>query len=260
MWFYTIVLFCHSYLRWFIIGAALALIAATAVGWRNEAAFSRRHERLQGALLGLADTQFLLGLALFLWLSPIAKAFFSAPGLGMKVSALRFFGMEHPVGMLLAIGVLHVGHRRSRSAPTAPLRHRRACLAAIAFLLLAGVSIPWPGSAHGRPLLRTPSGTSAAAPTRPSETCPPVYRARCAACHGEEGRGDGMVGRYLKPPARNFGEPGFLRERSDADLATVIRQGGVARGLSAAMPAHGDLSEQDILDLVACVRQLGNQR
>lgn len=257
---FTIVLFCHSYLRWFIIVAALALIAATAVGWRNGATFSRRHARLQGALLGLVDTQFLLGLALFLWLSPIAKAFFSAPGLGMKVSALRFFGMEHPVGMLLAIGVLHVAHRRSRSAPTASLRHRRACLGSLAFLLLAGVSIPWPGSAHGRPLLRTPRGASAAAPSSPAETCPPVYRARCAACHGEQGRGDGMVGRYLKPPARNFADAGFLRTRSDADLATVIRQGGVARGLSAAMPAHGDLPERDILGLVACVRQLGNQR
>ena len=75
---FTIVLLCHSYLRWFIVVAALGLMVATAVGWRQGATFSRRHERLQGALLGFADTQFLLGLALFLWLSPIAKAFFSA--------------------------------------------------------------------------------------------------------------------------------------------------------------------------------------
>lgn len=254
---YTVVLWVHSYVRWLIVAAAGALMLATALGWRSGKAFSLSHERLQRALLGLADTQFLLGLGLFLWLSPLAKAFFSAPALGMKTSALRFFGMEHAVGMLVAIGVLHVAHRRSHSAATASLRHRRACLGTLAFLLLALVSIPWPGNAHGRPLFRTASVAAATPPSTAVRSCPPAYEARCAACHGDRGRGDGMVGRYLKPPARNFAEPGFLTARTDADLGAVIREGGASRGLSATMPAHRDLTERDLTDLVACVRSLG---
>lgn len=256
---YTIILWIHSYLRWAIVLAALALIALTGSGTRTARAWSRRDERLHTALLGLVDLQFLLGLMLFLWLSPISRAFFAAPKLGMHDSALRFFGMEHAVGMLVAVAVLHIGRKRSKNAASDLLRQRRAFLSTLLFLVLAVVSIPWPGSAHGRPLLRTAS--SATQPTASAVTlsCPSSYAARCASCHGEHGRGDGPAGQYLKPKARNFAEPGFLEARSDAQLLAVIREGGAAHGLSAAMPAH-DLAEAELNELVACVRGLGQQR
>ncbi|HET9930023.1 MAG TPA: cytochrome c [Polyangiaceae bacterium] len=259
MLLYKTFLWTHSYLRWLIVIATAILIVATARGWRRGSKFSTPHERLQRAVLGLVDTQFLLGLALFLWLSPISKGFFTAPAIGMKDSALRFFGMEHPLGMLLAIGVLHGMHRRSRLAPSDAVRHRRACLGAVSFLVLAVASIPWPGTAHGRPLFRRPEAASGAAPSAVEPSCPSTYGARCAACHGDRGRGDGMVGRYLKPPARNFAEPGFLQARSRAGIRAVIRDGGAAHGLSAAMPAHVDLSEQEVDALVACVQSLGQR-
>lgn len=254
MMLYTVVLWVHSYLRWAIIACALGLIALTAAGWGGGRTFTARHERLHRVLVGLVDSQFLLGLVLFVWLSPISRAFFAAPKLGMKDSALRFFGMEHALGMLVAVAVLHITRSRSRKAPTDGLRHRRACLGALGFVLLAAVSIPWPGSAHGRPLFRTTHGP-VEQPARAAElACPATYRARCASCHGDNGRGDGPAGQYLKPPARDFADPAFQSKASDAQISAVIREGGVAHGLSATMPSHADLSDADLAELTACVR------
>lgn len=254
MLLYSIVLWAHSYLRWFIIAGALAFIALTLVSWRRGGAFTAPHERLHRTLVGLVDTQFLLGLALFVWLSPISRAFFAAPKLGMKDSALRFFGMEHALGMLIAVAVLHMTRSWSRKAPTDMLRHRRACLGAVGFVLLAALSIPWPGSAHGRPLFRTAQRT-VEQPARAAElACPVTYRARCASCHGHRGRGDGPAGQFMKPPARDFADPEFQRATSDARISAVIREGGFAHGLSATMPAHPDLSDADLAELTACIR------
>ena len=45
------------------------------------------------------------------------------------------------------------------------------------------------------------------------------------------------------PTPRNFS---LLEGKTDAQLVHVIREGGSAHGLSAAMPAHADLSEADL--------------
>ena len=53
--------------------------------------------------------------------------------------------------------------------------------------------------------------TSALAAQAPSQSAPErgkaLYEARCAVCHGVDGRADTPVGRLLKPPPRNFADP-----------------------------------------------------
>jgi len=46
----------------------------------------------------------------------------------------------------------------------------------------------------------------------------------CARCHGPGGGGDGLSPSLAAPP-RNFRDASFHRERSDEDLARVIREG-----------------------------------
>ncbi|MGC4088795.1 MAG: cytochrome c [Polyangiaceae bacterium] len=239
---HTVVLWVHSYLRWAILLLGVFFAIGTGLGWRGARPFTARSERVQRALLGLVDLQFLLGLTLFLWLSPISHAFFAEPRAGMRDSLLRFFGIEHALGMLLAIGVLHAGRRRSKRAANDALRQRAAFLSTVGFLVLACLSIPWPGSRHGRPLLRTPvaeaEGSLAVAGS--AVACAPLFASRCASCHGPSGRGDGVVGQYMQPAPRDFSQPAFQGDRSDAQIAAVIREGGLRHGLSATMPAHAD--------------------
>ena len=81
----------------------------------------------------------------------------------------------------------------------------------------------------------------------------PLYAARCAACHGPEGRGDGAAGRGLEPPPTNFHDRDRLDRRSAFALYSTITLG--VRGT--AMPAFTDLTEQQRWALAFHVANLG---
>lgn len=263
---YGFVLLVHSYLRWLIVFAAILVLARAFTGKSRGREWSEKDERGHAALVGLTNVQFLLGLLLYLVLSPITSAFFSGMPGSMKDTVLRFFGVEHVIAMLASIALLHIGRARSKRASTGTRRHSivwRWTLAS-SVLLLAG--IPWPFLKSGRPLLRGLSASDAAAPTAPAPAmaiagataaaCPASYQSRCSACHGGEGRGDGPAAASLDPRPRDFADSTWARGRTDAEIAGVIRDGGAAHGLSAVMPGQADLGAAEIDSLVACVRSL----
>jgi cytochrome c6 len=72
-----------------------------------------------------------------------------------------------------------------------------------------------------------------------------TYKAKCAMCHGADGKG-GKMG------TKDFASPD-IKGMTDAQLADVITKGKPPR-----MPAYGDkLKESEIKDLVAYIRTLG---
>ena len=83
-----------------------------------------------------------------------------------------------------------------------------------------------------------------------------LYDKECAHCHGATGKGDGEESAYLTPSPQDF-TTGILAKRSDDFLTALIVKGGKAQGLSDAMPPSPKLSQQDVKDLVAYIRQLG---
>jgi len=84
-----------------------------------------------------------------------------------------------------------------------------------------------------------------------------IFQHYCATCHGTEGWGDGFNAFNLDPKPRDLSDPAFQAERSDEDLAAVIRTGGGAAGLSNAMPPWGrTLSARQIGELVLYLRTL----
>jgi hypothetical protein len=160
---YTTVLFVHSWWRWVVM---LLLIAVAARAFLAGARpWSKLDERLHLSLIGAIDLQMVLGLSLYALLSPFTKAFFENVALGMKQPGLRFFGIEHIFGMVIAVIILHAGRRRSRKAEGS-LRHRRVFSTALAALLVILLTIPWPFLRYGRPLWRT---IAALVPPNPDE-------------------------------------------------------------------------------------------
>jgi mono/diheme cytochrome c family protein len=84
-----------------------------------------------------------------------------------------------------------------------------------------------------------------------------LYEHYCSTCHGSEGHGDGFNSFNLDPKPRDLGDPAFQAKRTDEELATVIRSGGAAAGLSSGMPPWGrTLNARQIGNLVAYLRTL----
>ncbi len=67
------------------------------------------------------------------------------------------------------------------------------------------------------------------------------------------------MGRRLRVAPRNLADREYMQTRSAEQLFRVIKHGGAAGGMSAAMPGFGDrLTDQEIWDTVAYVRTLAS--
>jgi len=145
---YPIVLLLHSWIRWVaLVGAIGATLAAlmnrerTAEGWSLV------------AMIGL-DLQLLLGLLLYLVVSPNMAEIRAHFGEAMQNPSLRFWAVEHVSTMLIAVVVAHVGRVLAGKAQTPAAKRTRllVCFGIATVLMLVGM--PWPGTRAGRPLFR----------------------------------------------------------------------------------------------------------
>ena len=125
------------------------------------------------------------------------------------------------------------------------------------------------------PTNRTPLGpvTSTPLQTKPEPLAPKpktaqyavggkaaqVYETRCALCHGKQGKGDGIGAASSPVPPRSFADANWQKSATDAHIKKIIIGGGQAVGMSALMPANGDLVDKPkVLDgLVKIIRDFG---
>jgi mono/diheme cytochrome c family protein len=81
-----------------------------------------------------------------------------------------------------------------------------------------------------------------------------VFVERCAACHGDDGQGDGPAALSLNPRPRRFTDSEWQQTVTDDQIETIIKYGGGAVGRSALMPSSPDL-QRDV-QLVAGLRTI----
>ncbi|HEU4472335.1 MAG TPA: hypothetical protein VFR58_14685, partial [Flavisolibacter sp.] len=71
----------------------------------------------------------------------------------MKNPVTRFFAVEHQIGMLIAIVLIHVGKAQGKKQISDRSKHRRTMIFYFLALLIILASIPWPfrevGSGRG---------------------------------------------------------------------------------------------------------------
>lgn len=150
---YFAALALHSWLRWAVL--ILGLVAVfRAVGGRGGRPWSRGDDSIGRWFVLSLDVQLLIGLLLYAYLSPITQVAFADFGGAMRTAGLRFWAVEHLIGMILAIALAHIGRVRIRRASGDARRHMLAAIFYGLTLIILLASIPWPGMAAGRPLLR----------------------------------------------------------------------------------------------------------
>ena len=150
---YPFVLSLHSWLRWV---ALVAGVAATVTTLADRSATLRegRADMWGLVLMMVLDIQMLLGLLLYLVVSPNMKAIRENFGGAMRDAGLRFFAVEHLALMLAAVVLVHVGRVLARKAPTSDAKRMRRLICFGLATVLTVIGIPWPGMAGGRPLFR----------------------------------------------------------------------------------------------------------
>ncbi|MBM3224052.1 MAG: cytochrome c [Candidatus Tectomicrobia bacterium] len=83
-----------------------------------------------------------------------------------------------------------------------------------------------------------------------------VYQARCAPCHGPDGKAAIPTAQALNPKPRDHSDGAYMNQLSEEHMTKVVKNGGPAVGKSPIMPAHTDLNDQQIADVVAFMRTL----
>ncbi len=151
---YASVLLLHSWLRWVVVALGVAVSVRALRGWIGRGGWSKADEWLSRLFVIGLDLQVLVGLGLYLFLSPITTHAFQAAGGVMQNAVVRFWVIEHPFAMLLAVVAAHLGRVRLRRASEAARRHRLAAIFLGTALVLVLAGMPWPFSPAARPLWR----------------------------------------------------------------------------------------------------------
>ena len=81
-----------------------------------------------------------------------------------------------------------------------------------------------------------------------------LYNRYCRGCHGEEGKGDGLV---FMPHVNNLTKKGYIEELPDTYLLLAIQKGGPGIGKSSYMPSfETTLNMEQIRNIIGYVRSL----
>ena len=149
---YTTVLLLHSWIRWIalvaVVGVTLAALRGKVEGERSIA------DRWALVAMMALDLQLLLGLVLYLGLSPNMREILNHFGESMQRADTRFWAVEHISAMFLAIALSHVGRVLARKAATPAAKRSRLLVTFGLATVLIIIGIPWPGRPGGRPLFR----------------------------------------------------------------------------------------------------------
>lgn len=151
---YPIAATLHSWLRLLVLVLCAWVFVRSLLAWMASKPFTSGDRSVTRALTIAIDVQFLIGLLLYVGISPLTRQAFSNFGAAMKDDERRRFAVEHPTMMLAAIALWHAASVIGRRSPLDHVRHRWHAIAAGLALLLLYVGTPWPWTAIARPFLR----------------------------------------------------------------------------------------------------------
>lgn len=144
---YPIVLAIHNVVRWLVLLFGIVAVVRAFLGWRSGRDWQDVDRKWGVFYTSAIDTQFLLGIILYIFLSPIVKTAFQNFGAAMSVPDLRFFALEHIFYMVLGLVFAHLGTVLPKRVADSQTKYKRTLLLLGFSLLLVLIGMPW-----GRPL------------------------------------------------------------------------------------------------------------
>ena len=140
---YPIILAIHNIVRWVVVIFAILALVRAYRGWLGKRDWTGADRRAGVFFTSAMDTQVLLGLVLYIFLSPITRTAFSNLGAAMSDPGARFFTLYHLFYMFLAVVFAHLGNAFSRRAAEPAVKHGRAALWYSLSVLAILLGMPW---------------------------------------------------------------------------------------------------------------------
>lgn len=140
---YNFLLHVHSVGRWIVLILLLIAIFKSLVAGTRP--FLKSDARTGLLLIIFTDLMLLVGIALWYFGSRGLNVLRSGDmGEVMKDPFSRFFTVEHSLGMLIAIILIHIGKAQGKKRISDRAKHKRTLLFYVLALLIILASIPWP--------------------------------------------------------------------------------------------------------------------
>ena len=140
---YPIVLGLHNITRWIVLIVGVVAVVRAFMGWFGKKPWVDLDNKLGLYFTISMDVQLLLGLLLYVVLSPITTAAFSDFGAAMGDPTVRFWLVEHIFMMIVAVILAHVGRTLSKKAATDVSKHQRAAIFFTLAIVAVLAAIPW---------------------------------------------------------------------------------------------------------------------
>ena len=151
---YNFLLITHSWLRWVVFVFAVYAIYKNYEGFTSGRKWAASDKKINTIFMSSLHLQLLIGLVLYFGFSPIVQTFFADVKGSMKISELRFFGMEHFVGMIVGIIVAQIGSIRAKKQISDAGKFRTAFFWFLAATLIILLMIPFGIWNAERPMFR----------------------------------------------------------------------------------------------------------
>ena len=131
----------HNFMRWVILVLALITIIRSLIGMNSGKIFTKGDRKTALFLMIATDIQMLLGLFLY-----FSKGWFNALTSGnvMSVAYNRFFAVEHLLGMIIALVLIHAGYAATKRNIADASRYKKLFWYTLVALVVILISIPWP--------------------------------------------------------------------------------------------------------------------
>jgi len=145
----------HNILRWIILILLVASIFKSLASWQGKKPFNAGDAKLWLFTMIAGHIMLLIGLfqVLFGRWGIISKGLPAGVNL-MKDSFYRFYWVEHPVTMIIAIVLITLGRRMGKKQIPDAAKFKRAFWFFLIALLLILAAVPWPfREIVGRPLI-----------------------------------------------------------------------------------------------------------
>ena len=141
----TGLLHLHSLLRWIILILLVLSIYRAFMGWKNKKTFSPGDRKTWLFTMIAAHITLVLGVYQWLWgRYGMLKTTLPEGSSIMKDKFYRFFWVEHPTFMILAIIMITLGYGMAKKKIPDEVKYRRALWLFIVALLFILVAVPWP--------------------------------------------------------------------------------------------------------------------